>query len=219
MKRFVLPAAFAALLALQILPSATLAWQQTARLHEGRPIRLAVEPRDPRDLLRGEYSVRTYEIGRPQGIGVAAAPPGCDLSTAESCTLNRRAVYVRLAPDADGFHRATDVTFEPPKSGEVFIAGTINGASLYRQGAMLPRQFAGAGRSTEPVPCERPICFHGTITYGIEKWYGPQGVPAKLDRVDRKDIAMDVRVAADGHAVIDGVRVGGEPFAKTARLW
>lgn len=220
MNRFVLPSAFATLLALQILPSATLAWQQTERLHEGRPIRLAVEPRDPRDLLRGEYSVLAYEIARPQGVASGAPLPGCDLLADETCQLKRGlAAYVRLAADADGIHRAGEVSFAPPASGDLFIAGKLDGATLYRKGAMLPRQFTGAGRWSEPVPCERPVCFHGTITYGIEKWYGPQGVPAKLDRMDRKDIAVDVRVGADGHAILDGIRVGGHPFATTARLW
>jgi uncharacterized membrane-anchored protein len=57
------------------------------------------------------------------------------------------------------------------------------------------------------------------VTYGIEQWYGAQGVPAKLDRAPRKDILVDVRVAADGNAVLDGILVAGQPFAKTARLW
>jgi uncharacterized membrane-anchored protein len=57
------------------------------------------------------------------------------------------------------------------------------------------------------------------VTYGIERWYGAQGVPAKLDRAARKDILVDVRVAADGNAVLNGILVAGQPFAKTARLW
>lgn len=220
MKRFILPAAFAALLALQILPSATLAWQQTERLHEGRLVRLAVEPRDPRDLLRGEYSVLAYEIRRPEAVTPGTPLPGCDLVANETCPLKRgRTVYVPLVADAVGTHRATDVQFAPPANDELFIAGKIDGATLYRKGAILPRQFVRGASWTNPVPCERPVCFHGTITYGIEKWYGPQGVPAKLDRIDRNDILVEARLAPDGQALIDGLLVGGQPFAKTARLW
>ena len=57
------------------------------------------------------------------------------------------------------------------------------------------------------------------MTYGIENWYGPQGVPAKLDRTARKEILVEARVATDGVAVIDGITVGGTTFARTARLW
>lgn len=201
-------AAFAALLAAQLLPAATLAWRQTERLHAGRPLLLTVETRDPRDLFRGEYSVLAYAIGRLQGVP-AAAGSACDLAARETCALGaERAVYVRLAPDAEGVHRATEVAFERPPGDGPFIAGTVRSGTLVRNGTRF-------GQHT----CEQPACLFGQARYGIETWYGAQGVPARLDRMARRDIRVEVRVDADGIAVLDGLRVGGEPFAKTARLW
>lgn len=202
-----LPAAFAALLAIQILPAATLALQQTRRLSEGRTVLLSVETRDPRDLFRGEYSVLAYGIGRIEGI--AAPAEACDLGDRGTCTLSARTIYVRLAPDSEGVHRVQEVTLTPPRAGDLFIAGTLQRGTLVREGAPLASKAL----------CDKPVCLSGSVVYGIETWYGPQGVPAKLDRVPRKDILVEARVTDDGTASLDAVRVGGTTFARTARLW
>jgi uncharacterized membrane-anchored protein len=220
MKGFILGLAFAGLLAIQVSPSAILALQQTQRLNDGRLVRLAVETRDPRDLLRGEYSVLAYEIGRLQGIGSGTTPAGCDLATRENCRLEvGRDIYVELSADADGVHRAQEVLFEPPSGDGLFIKGRLGSASLVRQGAPLSTRASTGSQPSEPATCQRPVCLTGIVNYGIERWYGAQGVPGKLDRTARKDIRVEVRVASDGTAVIDGITVAGRAFAKTARLW
>ncbi|MGU3663799.1 GDYXXLXY domain-containing protein [Methylobacterium sp. A49B] len=223
MRRLGLAVAFAGLLAIQVAPSLHVAWQQTQRLNGGRPVRLAVETRDPRDLLRGEYSFLAYEIGRLQGLGAGTKPSGCDLETRESCRLEPgRVVYLRLSADAQGIHRAEEVLFEPPDDGALFIRGRLGSATVVRQGAPLAsRTRTGRidGQPSEPASCQRPACLTGTVSYGIEQWYGPQGVPAKLDRTARKDVLVEVRVAADGQAAIDGITVAGDTLARTARLW
>lgn len=211
---------FAGLLAIQVSPSVILAWQQTQRLNDGRGVRLAVETRDPRDLLRGEYSVLAYEIGRLQGLGVGSRPTGCDLEARESCRLEgARDVYVRLSVDADGVHRAQEAMFAAPADDGLFIKGRLASGTLVRQGAPLSVRARTNGQPAESTTCERSACLTGVITYGIERWYGAQGVPGKLDRTARKDVLVDVRVALDGAAVIDGITVAGRTFAKTARLW
>jgi uncharacterized membrane-anchored protein len=212
--------AFAGLLAVQVSPAALLAWRQTQRLNDGHPVRLAVETRDPRDLLRGEYSVLTYEIGRLQGIGAGMAPTGCDLSARDTCGLGiGRDVYVRLAADADGVHRADEVFFAPPPGNDLVIKGSLRSATLTRQGTPLSIRNRTGGQPSEPATCQHPVCLTGIVHYGIERWYGAQGVPGKLDRTARKDILVEARVASDGSAVVDGIIVGGKAFAKTARLW
>jgi len=212
--------AFAGLLAIQISPSVILAWQQTQRLNDGRGVRLAVETRDPRDLLRGEYSVLAYEIGRLQGIGVGSRPTGCDLDARESCRLEAgRDVYVRLSVDADGVHRAVEALFTAPAEDGPFIKGRLASGTLVRQGATLSVRARTNGQPAEPTTCDCPACLTGVVTYGVERWYGAQGVPGKLDRTARKDVLVDVRVASDGTAVIDGITLAGKTFAKTARLW
>lgn len=222
MKRWLVGLAFAGLLAVQVSPAAMLAWRQTQRLNDGHLLRLAVETRDPRDLLRGEYSVFTYEIGRLQGIGADAAPGGCDLDARDNCRLEvGRDVYVRLAADADanGVHRADEVFFTAPPGNGLFIKGSLRSATLARQGAPLSIRARTGSQPTEPATCQHPVCLTGIANYGIERWYGAQGVPGKLDRTARKDILVEVRVASDGTAVIDGITVAGKAFAKTARLW
>lgn len=220
MKGFVLGLAFAGLLAVQVSPSAILAWQQTQRLNDGRSIRLAVETRDPRDLLRGEYSVLAYEIGRLQGTAAAAAPAGCDLAARETCRLEGgRDVYVRLAADSEGVHRADEVLFDAPPGDGLFIRGRLGPATLVRQSAPLGVRARPGDQPREPSTCQHAACLTGVVTYGIERWYGAQGVPRQLDRTARKDILVDARVAPDGTAVIDGITVAGKAFARTARLW
>ena len=212
--------AFAGLLAIQVSPSVILAWQQTQRLNDGRMVRLAVETRDPRDLLRGEYSVLAYEIGRLQAIGAGTTPTSCDLEARESCQLEAgREVYVRLSVDAEGVHRAEEALFAGPAEGGLFIKGRLASGTLVRQGAPLSVRARTNGQPAEPTTCDRAACLTGVVTYGIERWYGAQGVPGKLDRATRKDILVDVRVALDGAAVIDGITVAGKTVARTARLW
>lgn len=212
--------AFAGLLAIQVSPSVILAWQQTQRLNDGRAVRLAVETRDPRDLLRGEYSVLAYEIGRLQGGGARTTPMACDLEARESCRLDAgRDVYVRLSVDADGVHRAEEARFAGPAEDGLFIKGRLASGTLVRQGAPLSVRARTNGQPAEPTTCDRPACLTGVVTYGIERWYGAQGVPGKLDRTARKDVLVDVRVVSDGTAVIDGITVAGKTFARTARLW
>lgn len=220
-KRFLLPIAFLALLGFQVLPSATLAWQQSQRLQHGRPVHLAVETRDPRDLFRGEYSVLNYEVGRLQAVGAASIPAGCDLTARETCQLaSGTPVYLRLVPDAEGVHRASEVLFEPPSGDTLFIAGRLSFATLARQGTAI-KSVSGARASgaTDAVVCLVSACLTGRVSYGIENWFGPQGVPGKLDRAARKDVVVEVRLGADGIAAIDGIQVGGQYFARTARLW
>ncbi|MGH1587671.1 GDYXXLXY domain-containing protein [Methylobacterium phyllosphaerae] len=220
MRGWLLGLAFAGLLAIQVSPAAILAWRQTQRLNDGNLVRLAVETRDPRDLLRGEYSVLTYEIGRLQGIGAGTAPTGCDLEARDNCRLEvRRDVYVRLSADADGVHRADEVFFEAPTGDGLLIKGSLGSATLVRRGAPLRIRARTGGEPSEPATCQHPFCLTGIVNYGIERWYGAQGVPGKLDRTARKDILVEVRVASDGTAVIDGITVAGKAFAKTARLW
>jgi hypothetical protein len=193
--------AFAGLLAIQISPSVILAWQQTQRLNDGR-------------------RVRAYEIGRLQRIGVGTTPTGCDLEARESCRLDAaRDVYVRLSVDAEGVHRAEEARFTLPAEDGLFIKGRLASGTLVRQGAPFSIQTRMNGQPAEPTVCDRPACLTGVVTYGIERWYGAQGVPGKLDRTARKDVLVDVRVGSDGAAVIDGITVAGKTFAGTARLW
>ena len=211
MRRVLVAAAFAALFVVQAAPSIRIAVDRTEMLASGRPILLAVETRDPRDLFRGEYSVLNYEVGRPRNLLTSPSALGaaCNLQKSPTCFLSgSRDVYVRLEPDAAGVQHPVEVLFERPADGVTYIAGKVRSGTV---------SLAGAGRS-EPK-CDKDACFEGAIVYGIENWFGPQGVPAKVDRIDRKDIVVRVRLDPQGRPALDALVVKGEDFGRTARLW
>ncbi len=218
MKTLGLAVAFTGLLAFQLSPSALLAWQQTQRLQTGRTARLAVAPVDPRHILRGEYSRLTYQIARLDGISITDLPSDCLPGGAERCYPRQGSeIYVRLTPDAGGVARASGVQFTPPAEGSLFIKGRVSTAVIERDIYRFKAQ-----PSQIPLPGEdacRTNCLTATVTYGIEQWYGEQGVPAKLDRMERNAILVDVRLGSDGTPSLDGLTVDGKTFSTTARLW
>ncbi|HEX8664324.1 MAG TPA: GDYXXLXY domain-containing protein [Beijerinckiaceae bacterium] len=211
MRTLLAGAAFAALFLAQAAPAMKMAVDHTQTLTKGKPVLLAVETRDPRDLFRGEYSILTYEIGRPRNLPASPAGLGgtCDLTRRPTCYLPAgKEVYVRLEPDAGGIHRGVEVLFERPGDGVTFIAGTVRSGSL---------SSVGAGNGA--AKCDKEACFQGDIVYGIENWFGPQGVPAKVDGIDRRDIVVRARLDAAGRPALDALVVKGEDFGRTARLW
>jgi uncharacterized membrane-anchored protein len=211
MRTLLAGAAFAALFLAQAAPAMKMAVDHTQTLAKGKPVLLAVETRDPRDLFRGEYSVLTYEIGRLGNLRASPAGLGdvCDLARRPTCYVPRgKEVYVRLEPDAGGVHRGVEVLFERPGDGVAYIAGTVRSGTV---------SFAGAGAGA--AKCDKEACFQGDIVYGIENWFGPQGVPAKVDGVDRRDILVRARLGAGGRPALDALVVKGEDFGRTARLW
>jgi uncharacterized membrane-anchored protein len=210
MKRVAIASAFAVLFIGQAAPSMWMAVDHSQRLKEGREVTLAVETRDPRDLFRGEYSVLSYEIARPRNVQTSTSglASGCDLTSARSCSVGpEQPVFIRLQPDQTGVHRAAQVMFEQPTDGAPFIVGKV------RAGAIIK-----GGVGTGAIRCEREACFEGIIAFGIETWYGPQGVPAQVDRIDRKDIVVRAKVDASGRPALDALVVKGQDFARTPRL-
>jgi uncharacterized membrane-anchored protein len=49
------------------------------------------------------------------------------------------------------------------------------------------------------------------VTYGIESWFGPQGLPAQVDRTARNQVVAVVRVDRSGTAVLADLLIGGKP--------
>lgn len=216
MKTFGLGLAFAGLLAFQIAPSALLAIQSMRRLETGRPIRLAADPLDPRHLMRGDYSRLRYEIERLDGIDIGDKPVPCDLGLAKRCALKAgREIYVRLTPDAGGIHRVDQAVFDPPTDGGLYIKGRLVSAMIARQVDAMSSQTP----LRPPQACDLTGCLTASVNYGIGQWYGPQGIPAQIDRMGKNRIVVEARLASDGTAVIDTILVDGRVFARTARLW
>ncbi|MBD9622958.1 GDYXXLXY domain-containing protein [Ensifer sp. ENS06] len=73
-------------------------------LRSGRDVRLKTVPVDPRDLLRGDYVILSYDISRLQP----------ELFKGDTPKQSEEAeVYVRLERQLDGFWAATEASFAP----------------------------------------------------------------------------------------------------------
>ena len=84
---------------------------------------LRVVPVDPRDLMRGDFVILSYDINAiPGSLQGPAAPTPVTVDA-----LPGRDVYVTLVPEDDGRHyRAGAFLTEPPSSGR-YIKGTVTG--------------------------------------------------------------------------------------------
>ena len=144
-------------------------------LFVGETIRLKVEPRDPRDLWRGDYVTVSYEISRvPQG-GIEGKPDAGRRSWSydyyREAWLDQRIVYVTLEPDAAGkYWHATKASIHKPTSGR-FIRGKY------------VRDWRG-----------------GRIDYGIEAYFVQEGRGRKLE--DARRLSAEVALAPWGKATL-----------------
>jgi uncharacterized membrane-anchored protein len=179
---------FAVVVAAQILFLALIAFSRFWIIQAGETVLLKTVPVDPRDLMMGDYVSLGYEINRlPAGIFQAE---GADISRG---FRRNKTVYVVLKPQ-DKYHVASEAYLRKPSSlnpGEVLIEG---------------KYVYGSDREVR-------------VIYGIERFYVPEGKGMKieqpLNRIERNQIDVEVRVGAGGAAVIRRVFVNGEelPFS------
>jgi uncharacterized membrane-anchored protein len=156
---------------------AFLSWMIAGRaavLRNGQDVLLKVEPIDPRDFLRGDYVILTYEIRNVPVKLVTNAPAG-------EFTSEGGPIFVRLAKDVDGFWRPRAATLgQPdgaPAAGEVDIRGMVSGGwslgpdSSFNVDYGIDRYYVpeGEGREIEIDMRERP--------FGIVAAIGKDGVP------------------------------------------
>lgn len=73
-------------------------------LRSGTEVLLKTAPVDPRDLLRGDYVILTYDISTISTTSVTGTRP----DTGEVARL-----HVRLKPGADGFWMVSEASFDP----------------------------------------------------------------------------------------------------------
>lgn len=169
------------LVAACVLQIALLGWIVADRallLANGREVRFAVVPVDPRDLFRGDYVVLSYPFSRVHNGRVAG----------DNDFAPQETVYVSLAEGVDGWE-ATALGREPPTEG-LYLRGTIAGQ---------------AGISTEAGDDCPPIvgCTGYDIDYNLERFYVPEGTGREIEslRNDQR-VSVDVAVAGDGQAAL-----------------
>jgi uncharacterized membrane-anchored protein len=94
---------------------------RAAILVSGEAYFVPVQPVDPRDLLRGDFVILSYEFSRLPHDGRVDGTIQRD-----RMAMNGRDVYVSLTRDADGKHmRATRFSLERPGQG-TYLKGTLN---------------------------------------------------------------------------------------------
>lgn len=180
-RRWMVPAALLVAL-LQIGFLASMIVGRAAVLRDGREVVLAVEPVDPRDLLRGDYVTLSYNISRLPA-SLFSEPP------AEEGEEERRTVFVRLKPDEDGVFQPVAARYgqKPegaPAKDEVDIRGTTRS------------RWDGGLHSM-------------ALRYGIERFYVPEGEGRAIESdLRERAFRMKVAVAKDGTAQIKSFHDG-----------
>lgn len=144
----------------------------------GVPIRVAVEPVDPRDLFRGNYARLNYAFSRVDAAlwqDAGRPVPG-------------QRVYVQIEQDNDQVWVATAISARPPSQG-LFLRGRyrhfISGANLNADGAAWQTQ---------------PDRYR--IEYGIEAWFAPKEKAQYVERQLRDGAWATVYVTDSGKAAL-----------------
>lgn len=189
--------AFAALAALDVGIPVSMLLERAAVLAHGTEVKLSLVTQDPRSLFRGDYSILNYGIGNLANVPAPDAERQRCATAAPDCTVGRGAeVFVLLAPGEGGVHGAAQVSLTEPPAGTLFIRGKVD---------------YGSHQTRADAKCPSGRCFTGRLRYGIEAWFGPQGVPARVDRAARTDVFALVRIDAGGKSVLSALLVNGVP--------
>ena len=151
-------------------------------LREGREVTLQTQPVDPRDLLRGDYVVLRYDISQLPAGALAGQP----------APERKPAVFVKLAPNANGLYEAVSVHAGPVPvtAPEVLIRGRVS-------------YSCGSGRT---------FCDKLTIKYGLESYFVPEGEGKTLEQArNQQKLRVVAAVLPSGRAAIKRLLLDGEP--------
>lgn len=178
----------AAAIVLAAAQIAFLSWMIAGRaavLRDGQEVLLKVEPVDPRDFLRGDYVILTYEIRNVPVKLVENAPAGEFVSEGGP-------IFVRLAKDADGFWRARSA-----------FLGDVESYSLPRSpDEVYLRGLVSAGWSLGP-----DASF--SVDYGIDRYYVPEGQGREIESDMReRPFGVLAAIGKDGVAQIKALMDG-----------
>ena len=115
----------------------------------GQTIYVRVMPVDPRDLMRGEYVILSYEFSRADMIDGKVAAGRDEFDT--------RTVYAVLTPEGDGKHwRIGHFTLHRPDGG-VFLRGTLTNRGRVEYGIESFFVQEGKGRAYEDAMRSRGL--------------------------------------------------------------
>ncbi|MBQ0754076.1 MAG: GDYXXLXY domain-containing protein [Gammaproteobacteria bacterium] len=167
----------------------------------GTPIRVLVEPVDPRDLFRGNYARLGYSFNRvPESLwnGSEALRPG-------------QVVYVVLSPIEKGAEDdeggadwiAASITLQPPRSeltgtGQTRELRFIRGRVSSHRHALMQTLEGDEGPAIQAV--DRLGSYE--IEYGIEAWFAPKMKAQALERDLRRGAWATLYIAESGRAAL-----------------
>jgi uncharacterized membrane-anchored protein len=159
-------------------------------LREGTEVTLQTVPVDPRDFLRGDYVVLSYDIS---WVGAGAL---------KDTPAKGKDIYVKLAPKDDtGIYGAVSAHGEPVPvgPGEALIHGRVT-----------------SGDSCGPQ--SHSYCDRISVVYGIEKYFVPEGEGRELESArNQRKVTIVAAVTPSGRAAIkrlmlDGKSIYDEPW-------
>ena len=176
-------ALFAVAALIQMALIAAMVIDRAGVLREGAEITLQTRPVDPRDFLRGDYVQLRYEISSVR-LDASADTPAARRNTP---------VFVKLAPNAEGFYVALSAHLEPVAlaAGERLIKGHV----LYR------------------VNCDGGThCNMVEVTYGLERYFVPEGEGRAIESARNEGkVSIVAAVAPAGRAAIKRLLIDGKP--------
>ncbi|UVK36591.1 GDYXXLXY domain-containing protein [Mesorhizobium sp. AR10] len=155
---------------------------RAAILRDGKEVLLKVEPIDPRDLLRGDYIILSYDISRIPVKMIANIPAG-------KLTSDDTPIVVRLKKGTDGYWLPTTAWFgQAPASAasdEADIVGHV-----------------AAGWDLNPETTIAP-------DFGIERFYLPEGEGMAIQNDMRvRPFGIRAALASDGTAQVKALMDG-----------
>ncbi|MGP0088499.1 MAG: GDYXXLXY domain-containing protein [Xanthobacteraceae bacterium] len=154
-------------------------------LRTGTEVLLQTRPVDPRDFLRGDYVVLAYDISTVSAGGLKDQPASGRGTT----------VFVKLAPNGDGFYQAVSVHAAPV--------------------AVNPPEVLIRGHVAYGTSCglhNRAFCDGLQIRYNLESYFVPEGDGRKLEQArNQRKLSVVAAVTPTGRAAIKRLLVDGTP--------
>lgn len=157
---------------------------RAAILRSGTEVLLKTAPVDPRDLLRGDYVILTYDISSISTTSVTGTRP----DEGDVAKL-----YVRLKPGTDGFWIVSQASFDPLAAEDGSVVLRSQPITIYGW------EWENAGNLF--------------VSYGIERFYVPEGEGKPIeDGRNEGRVSVAARISADGQAQIRALMLDGEPL-------
>jgi len=171
---------------IQVTAIGLIVYDRVRVLREGGEVTLQTRPVDPRDFLRGDYVVLGYDMSQLKTGALKDQPS----------PSSHPVVYVKLAPNRDGFYEAVSVhtTPVPVTSPEILIRGRV-------------RYGASCGTSAKPT-----FCNEISVRYNLESYFVPEGEGKKLeDARNARKLTIVAAVLPSGRAAIKRLLLDGQP--------